>query len=165
MLNSYWVSQDSSNKYFEVILVDPSHNVSSIPPIEIRLCFNDDFVAVHHSEYLLWITAFLTALLHGPLISMRGTPINRMYSFSLPLSLCRPFAVIPRSTGSSTLCTSTASCVDSPRLARAPVDWARDTVSPRPLVDLAVLPGSARTVSACAASVKQTICLHVLLLW
>lgn len=26
VLNSYWVSQDSSYKYFEVILVDPSHN-------------------------------------------------------------------------------------------------------------------------------------------
>lgn len=26
VLNSYWVSQDSSYKYFEVIMVDPSHN-------------------------------------------------------------------------------------------------------------------------------------------
>lgn len=26
VLNSYWVSQDSSYKYFEVILVDPNHN-------------------------------------------------------------------------------------------------------------------------------------------
>lgn len=28
MLNSYWVAQDSSYKYFEVILVDPSHKVN-----------------------------------------------------------------------------------------------------------------------------------------
>lgn len=26
VLNSYWVAQDSSYKYFEVILVDPAHN-------------------------------------------------------------------------------------------------------------------------------------------
>jgi large subunit ribosomal protein L15e len=26
VLNSYWVNQDSTYKYFEVILVDPSHN-------------------------------------------------------------------------------------------------------------------------------------------
>ncbi|GMM50595.1 ribosomal 60S subunit protein L15B [Starmerella bacillaris] len=26
VLNSYWVNQDSTNKYFEVILVDPEHN-------------------------------------------------------------------------------------------------------------------------------------------
>lgn len=71
------------------------------------------------------------------------------------LALFRLFAVTPRSTGSSTRCTSTASCADSPRPARAPVDWARDTASPRPSVDPAVLPGSARTVSACAASVKR----------
>lgn len=30
VLNSYWVAQDSSYKYFEVILVDPSHNVSVV---------------------------------------------------------------------------------------------------------------------------------------
>lgn len=30
VLNSYWVAQDSSYKYFEVILVDPAHNVSYI---------------------------------------------------------------------------------------------------------------------------------------
>lgn len=29
VLNSYWVAQDSSYKYYEVILVDPSHNVST----------------------------------------------------------------------------------------------------------------------------------------
>lgn len=28
VLNSYWVGQDSSYKYFEIILVDPSHKVS-----------------------------------------------------------------------------------------------------------------------------------------
>lgn len=26
VLNSYWVAQDSSYKYFEVILIDPAHN-------------------------------------------------------------------------------------------------------------------------------------------
>lgn len=29
-MNSYWVGQDSSYKYFEVILVDTSHNVSFV---------------------------------------------------------------------------------------------------------------------------------------
>lgn len=28
MLNSYWVAQDSSYKYYEVILVDPAHKVN-----------------------------------------------------------------------------------------------------------------------------------------
>jgi ribosomal protein L15E len=28
VLNSYWVAQDSTYKYFEVILIDPSHKVS-----------------------------------------------------------------------------------------------------------------------------------------
>lgn len=27
VLNSYWVAQDSSYKYYEVILVDPAHKV------------------------------------------------------------------------------------------------------------------------------------------
>lgn len=27
VLNSYWVAQDSSYKYYEVVLIDPSHNV------------------------------------------------------------------------------------------------------------------------------------------
>lgn len=30
VLNSYWVAQDSSYKYYEVILVDPSHKVNII---------------------------------------------------------------------------------------------------------------------------------------
>jgi large subunit ribosomal protein L15e len=29
VLNSYWISQDSTYKYFEVILVDTHHNVST----------------------------------------------------------------------------------------------------------------------------------------
>jgi hypothetical protein len=28
VLNSYWVAQDSTYKYYEVILIDPSHKVS-----------------------------------------------------------------------------------------------------------------------------------------
>ena len=28
VLNSYWVCQDSTYKWYEVILVDPSHNVT-----------------------------------------------------------------------------------------------------------------------------------------
>jgi len=28
VLNSYWVAQDSTYKYYEVILMDPSHKVS-----------------------------------------------------------------------------------------------------------------------------------------
>lgn len=39
VLNSYWVSQDSSNKYFEVILIDPSHNVSG-PVLRWRILFS-----------------------------------------------------------------------------------------------------------------------------
>ena len=61
MLNSYWVSQDSSNKYFEVILVDPSHNVSRKWPKWLSHDLSDDFVAVHHSEDIMWITAYLKA--------------------------------------------------------------------------------------------------------
>jgi hypothetical protein len=30
VLNSYWVAQDSTYKYFEVILIDPSHKVSIV---------------------------------------------------------------------------------------------------------------------------------------
>ena len=29
VLNSYWVAQDSTYKYYEVVMVDPMHNVSS----------------------------------------------------------------------------------------------------------------------------------------
>lgn len=36
VLNSYWVAQDSSYKYFEVILVDPSHKVN-VYPLLLRL--------------------------------------------------------------------------------------------------------------------------------
>jgi ribosomal protein L15E len=29
VLNSYWVAQDSTYKYYEVVLIDPSHKVST----------------------------------------------------------------------------------------------------------------------------------------
>lgn len=29
VLNSYWVAQDSTYKYYEVILIDPAHKVST----------------------------------------------------------------------------------------------------------------------------------------
>ena len=31
VLNSYWVAQDSTYKYYEVVMVDPMHNVSLKP--------------------------------------------------------------------------------------------------------------------------------------
>lgn len=31
VLNSYWVGQDSTYKFYEVIMVDPAHKVCSIP--------------------------------------------------------------------------------------------------------------------------------------
>lgn len=46
VLNSYWVAQDSSYKYFEVILVDPAHNVSLLMQI-ILICL---FVYLHYYE-------------------------------------------------------------------------------------------------------------------
>jgi len=39
VLNSYWVNQDATNKYFEVILVDPNHS------------------AIRHDPRINWITA------------------------------------------------------------------------------------------------------------
>lgn len=39
VLNSYWVAQDSSYKYFEVILVDPSHKVSQ--PVTFLFIYDD----------------------------------------------------------------------------------------------------------------------------
>jgi len=39
VLNSYWVNQDATNKYFEVILVDPNHK------------------AIRHDPRINWITA------------------------------------------------------------------------------------------------------------
>lgn len=45
MLNSYWVAQDSSYKYFEVILIDPAHNVST------PACFLLHCRSVYFSHY------------------------------------------------------------------------------------------------------------------
>merc|ERR1712054_79517 len=40
VLNSYWVAQDSTYKYFEVILVDPSHKVIRRDPRINWICNN-----------------------------------------------------------------------------------------------------------------------------
>lgn len=40
VLNSYWVAQDSSYKYYEVILVDPAHKVSTTPTLQIFILFD-----------------------------------------------------------------------------------------------------------------------------
>jgi len=43
VLNSYWVNQDSTYKYYEVVLVDPAHNaVRNVRPSFSSLC-----IAIH----------------------------------------------------------------------------------------------------------------------
>ena len=37
VLNSYWINQDSTYKYYEVILVDPSHKAVCCFPISVFL--------------------------------------------------------------------------------------------------------------------------------
>merc|ERR550537_179230 len=39
VLNSYWINQDSSYKYFEVILVDPAHKSIRIDPRINWICY------------------------------------------------------------------------------------------------------------------------------
>lgn len=57
VLNSYWVAQDSSYKYFEVILIDPSHKVNTtiyyyLSEIFITNLFYSmmNFYVMHQSE-------------------------------------------------------------------------------------------------------------------
>jgi len=40
VLNSYWINQDATYKYFEVILVDPSHNAIRRDPRINWICQN-----------------------------------------------------------------------------------------------------------------------------
>uniref|UniRef100_A0A8D8BQQ3 (northern house mosquito) hypothetical protein n=2 Tax=Culex pipiens TaxID=7175 RepID=A0A8D8BQQ3_CULPI len=63
-------------------------------------------------------------------------------------------AATPRPTGSATRCTSTVSCVASPRPARAAVGWARATGTRKPSEDRAGRAGAAATVCTCAVTVK-----------
>lgn len=37
VLNSYWINQDSTYKYYEVVLVDPAHN--AIRNVRSAMCF------------------------------------------------------------------------------------------------------------------------------
>lgn len=41
VLNSYWINQDGVYKYYEVILVDPSHKAVRTNPMGSRLLFSD----------------------------------------------------------------------------------------------------------------------------
>lgn len=52
VLNSYWVAQDASYKYFEVILVDPAHNAIRRDPKINWLCN-----AVHKHRELRGLTS------------------------------------------------------------------------------------------------------------
>jgi len=52
VLNSYWVAQDSTYKYFEVILVDPSHKIIRRDPRINWIC-----KAVHKHRELRGLTA------------------------------------------------------------------------------------------------------------
>ena len=46
VLNSYWINQDGVYKYFEVILVDPSHKAVSH---DFRFCFDIELTLSHRS--------------------------------------------------------------------------------------------------------------------
>lgn len=52
MLNSYWIGQDSTYKYFEVIMVDPQHKAIRRDPRINWLC-----KAVHKHRELRGLTA------------------------------------------------------------------------------------------------------------
>lgn len=52
MLNSYWVGQDSTYKFYEVILVDPAHKVKKSYILSINLYLK----AVRRNPDTQWIT-------------------------------------------------------------------------------------------------------------
>lgn len=84
---------------------------------------------------------------------LRTLPTNTL-RLSWWIFIIMPSPVILRSTGFASTCTSIVNCVAWPLPARALVVLARDTVTPRPLVDPVVLPGGERTASTCTGSVK-----------
>lgn len=49
VLNSYWVAQDSSYKYFEVILIDPSHNVSDFVVLCVYIQIQNNYPSVQEN--------------------------------------------------------------------------------------------------------------------
>lgn len=64
VLNSYWVAQDSSYKYYEVILVDPSHkvNIKKIALTSLHFIvsfYMMNFYVMHQSERFCWILTYL----------------------------------------------------------------------------------------------------------
>ena len=49
VLNSYWVGEDSTYKYYEVIMVDPAHTaIRRDPRIQVRRV-NREFALGNHS--------------------------------------------------------------------------------------------------------------------
>lgn len=42
VLNSYWVAQDSSYKYYEVILIDPAHKVIFITDLQLSIIVKEE---------------------------------------------------------------------------------------------------------------------------
>ena len=82
VLNSYWVNQDSTYKYYEVVLVDPHHKG------EWRR---------ERKEGVFFFIFFSFVFSHSHTQSTLPPPTQ-------------PSARMPASTGSPTRCTSTASC-------------------------------------------------------
>lgn len=86
--------------------------------------------------------------------SVRILPTSSLRS-SVLIHSTRPSDVTQKSNGSASLLPSTGKCVDSLLPTGNPGDWARDTVTPRLLVDPGRPTGRGSTESRCTESVKS----------
>ena len=59
VLNSYWVAQDSSYKYYEVILIDPSHKVSMTIGRQDELDLKLSVQQVEYNTHLLGLDIWI----------------------------------------------------------------------------------------------------------
>lgn len=152
VLNSYWVGQDSTYKFYEVIMVDIAHKVIISFAVVKGLKSYDD-LPMHHSEEDLRRKRKPLFLRHDCADASGVWPwelaLNSCHCF------CRPSATTLRRTGSATRCTSTASCAVWPRRRRSRAVWARATVTARLREVRDALAGRGATRCRSCASVKH----------
>lgn len=113
VLNSYWINQDSTYKYFEVILVDPQHKAIRRDARINWICKSVHKVSFP-SEYLAQCQVILTSILlpstartvvspppaRSPVVSTRATATTT----PRPVAVTPGSSTTPRATGATVKC-------------------------------------------------------------
>ena len=146
VLNSYWVGEDSTYKYFEVIMVDPAHTaIRRDPRIQVSTMSHNP----HCSDVSCFHLSFKICHRLFPCLSRRSL-YKKMHFKTIgvepKLSSSRSSFLFLLNSGSASRSRSTANCVERQLLANHRAVWAKDIVTPPRREDLAAPPGKGRTL-------------------